>query len=367
MKNIIEQFEISTQISQIRPLKIGHINDSFIVKSENKNSPSYFLQKINHNIFKDIEGLQRNIQLVTDHLRKKFSERGENDLDKKVLRLIPAKDGKLFYKDENGNYWRIYINIEDTHSYDTITPKLAYKAGKAFGDFQCMLSDIDTTQLIETIPDFHNIEFRLQQFYNAVAENRSGRLKQSQWMVDEIEKRAEEMCMPERLYREEKLVKRINHCDTKVNNLLFDKDENVSCIVDLDTVMPGFVLSDFGDFMRTGANTGAEDDPNLDNININLEIFKAYAKGYLQNAVFLTETESEYLAFGVKLLTYMQTVRFFSDYLNGDIYYKTAFPEHNWQRTKAQFKLLQSQEKNYDKMRDIIAGLKNLLDEIKFG
>lgn len=354
MKNIVKQFAIGTEMGNIRPLKIGHINDSFIIDSKNQGEPSYFLQKINHNIFKDIEGLQRNIQLVTDHLRKKLSERGEQDLDKKVLRLVPAKDGKLFYEDENGDYWRIYINIENTHSYDTITPELAYKAGEAFGDFQCMLSDIDTAQLIETIPDFHNMEFRLQQFHDAVKDNAAGRLSQVQWMVDEIEKRAEEMCAPQRLFREGKLVKRINHCDTKVNNMLFNQDDEVTAIVDLDTVMPGFVLSDFGDFMRTGANTGAEDDPNLDNIGINLEIFEAYTKGYLSKATFLSNVELEYLAFGAKLLSYMQTVRFFTDYLNGDTYYKIEFPEHNWQRTKAQFKLLQSQEENFGKMQEIV-------------
>lgn len=354
MENIVKQFAVSTETGEIRPLKIGHINDSFIIDSKKTGDPSYFLQKINHNIFKDVEGLQRNIQLVTEHLRGKLSEFGEKELDKKVLRLIPTQDGKLFYKDEKGDYWRIYINIENTHSYDAITPELAYKAGEAFGDFQCMLSDIDTTQLIETIPDFHNMEFRLQQFRDAVKDNAAKRVAETQWMIDEIEKRAEEMCMPQRLFREGKLVKRINHCDTKVNNMLFDEKDEVTAIVDLDTVMPGFVLSDFGDFMRTGANTGAEDDPNLDNIGINLEIFEAYTKAYLKKATFLSDIELEYLAFGAKLLSYMQTVRFFTDYLNGDIYYKIEFPEHNWQRTKAQFKLLQSQEENFAKMQEIV-------------
>lgn len=354
MENIVKQFDINTETGTIRPLKIGHINDSFIIDSKNPGEPSYFLQKINHNIFKDVAGLQRNIQLVTDHLRKKLSEKGETDLDKKVLRLIPTKEGELFYKDANGDYWRIYINIENTHSYDAITPELAYKAGEAFGDFQCMLSDIDTTQLIETIPDFHNMEFRLQQFHDAVAADAAGRLAETQWMADEIEKRAEEMCSPQRLFREGKLVKRINHCDTKVNNMLFDVNDDVTCIVDMDTVMPGFVLSDFGDFMRTGANTGAEDDENLDNVGINLEIFEAYTKGYLKKATFLSDVELENLAFGAKLLSYMQTVRFYTDYLNGDTYYKIQSPHHNWQRTKAQFKLLQSQEENYEKMKEIV-------------
>ncbi|MDH8702443.1 thiamine kinase-like enzyme [Dysgonomonadaceae bacterium PH5-43] len=353
-KNIVKQFALEAEVENIRPLKIGFINDSFIVDTKGEGAPSYFLQKINHNIFKDVAGLQRNIQLVTDHLRMKLKERGIEDVSRRVLKLVPTKDGALFYKDENGEYWRVYINIERTKSYDAVTPESAETAGVAFGDFQCMLSDIDTTQLIETIPNFHNMEFRLEEFREAVKNNAAGRLEATQWMVDEIEKRAEEMCAPERMFREGKLAKRINHCDTKVNNMLFDENDEVICIVDLDTVMPGFVLSDFGDFMRTAANTGAEDDANLDNINVNLEIFEAYTKGYLSKASFLTDVELNNLAFGAKLLSYMQTTRFFTDYLNGDTYYKIQSPEHNWQRTKAQFKLLQSQEENFDKMKAIV-------------
>ena len=199
------------------------------------------------------------------------------------------------------------------------------------------------------------MESSLEDFRQAVKENKAGRLASVSHLVEEIEKRAEEMCKPEQLHREGKLPKRTNHCDTKVNNILFDKDENVLCVVDLDTVMPGYVLSDFGDFIRTGANKGAEDDKNLDNVEVDLPIFEGYAKGYLKKASsFLTSTEIDNLAFGAKLLTYMQTVRFFTDYLNGDTYYKTAYPEHNLVRTKAQFKLLQSLEENFDKMQEIV-------------
>jgi hypothetical protein len=295
---------------------------------------------------------------VTNHLRTKLTEAGETDIEKKVLRLIPAKDGKLFYQDGNGDYWRMYVNIEQTHSYDVITPELAYKAGEAFGNFQCMLADIPHGELIETIPNFHNIEFRLEQFRDAVKADAAGRLAQSQWLVDEIESRSEKMCLPERLFREGKLPKRINHCDTKVNNMLFDQNDEPVCIVDLDTVMPGFVLSDFGDFMRTAANTGAEDDANLDNIGVNMSIFEAYTRGYLKKATFLTPIELENLAFGAKLLSYMQLVRFLGDYLNGDTYYKIQHEHHNWQRSLAQFRLLQSQEENFVTMQDIVLNSK---------
>lgn len=355
MEKIINQFQISSEPGVIRPLKIGFINDSFIVESKDPDAEWYFLQKINHNIFKNVEGLQRNISIVTDHLRKKLTERGVTDIHKRVLQLVPSKDGKLFYKDEDGNYWRVYVHIKGTKSYDAITPELAFKAGLAFGDFQSMLSDVPLDDMIETIPNFHNMEFRLEELKEAKEKDTAKRLSTVFWMAEELENRAEEMCIPERLFREGKLPKRINHCDTKVNNMLFDENDEPICIVDLDTVMPGYVLSDFGDFMRTAANTGAEDDENLENIGVNFDIYTAYTKGYLEKAKnFLTPTELGNLAFGAKLLSYMQTVRFFTDYLNGDTYYKTKSPLHNWHRTLAQFELLKKQEENYDRMQSIV-------------
>jgi len=200
------------------------------------------------------------------------------------------------------------------------------------------------------------MEFRLQQLREAVAENKVGRLAEVQWLVDELEKRADEMCKGERLHREGKLAKRICHCDTKVDNILFDKAGNVLCVIDLDTVMPNFIFSDFGDFLRSAANTGAEDDKNLDNVNFNMSIFKAFTEGYLKSArCFLTPVEIENLPYAACLFPYMQTVRFLADYINGDTYYKTQYPEHNLVRSKAQFKLLQSAEAAMPEMKAFIA------------
>ena len=264
---------------------------------------------------------------------------------------MPTKDGKKYYFDGD-SYWRVCLFIPRSKSYEEVTPELSYEAGKAFGDFQTMLSDIPEGTLGETIPDFHIMEFRLRQFHEAVAANPAGRLEEVKDLVEEIEKRAEAMCIQERLYREGQLKKRTNHCDTKVNNMMFDADsDKVLCVIDLDTVMPGFVLSDIGDFIRTGANTGAEDDENLDNVNVNMEIFKAYTRGYMEKAkAFLTPTEIKLLPYGGRLLTYMQTVRFLTDYINGDTYYKIHSPKHNLIRTKAQFKLLQSLEAHAEEM-----------------
>ncbi|MDR0815198.1 MAG: aminoglycoside phosphotransferase family protein [Bacteroidales bacterium] len=354
LQTIVSFFDIQDAIASVKPLGAGHINDSYKVLTAGY-APDYVLQRINHAIFKNVPALQNNILRVTNHIRKKLTDAGVKDVQNRVLQLISAKDGKLFHEDNEGNYWRILRFVPDSYSYDEVNAELSLQAGRAFGDFQTMLSDLPGEPLVETIPNFHNMESRLATFRQAVRDNKAGRLQKTQYMVDEMEKRAEEMCRPEQLHREGKLPKRINHCDTKVNNVLFDKNGNVLCVVDLDTVMPGYVLSDFGDFMRTGANTGKEDDTNLDNVSLNMSIFEAYTKGYLEKAQsFLLPVEKDNLAFGAKLLTYMQTVRFFADYLDGDLYYKIHSPEHNWIRTLAQFKLLQDMESKYDQMRKAV-------------
>ncbi|MDL2319687.1 aminoglycoside phosphotransferase family protein, partial [Alistipes sp. OttesenSCG-928-B03] len=202
------------------------------------------------------------------------------------------------------------------------------------------------------------MEFRLKQFREAVEANAAGRLDSVRDIVDEIERRAEEMCKAERLHREGVLPKRVCHCDTKVNNILFDEDGGILCVVDLDTVMPSFIFSDYGDFLRTGANTGKEDDPNLDNVEFDMDIFRAFTEGYLKSAGgFLTPVEIDNLPYAALLFPYMQTVRFFADFLNGDTYYKIKYPEHNLVRTRAQLKLLQSAEARVPQMEAFIAGL----------
>ncbi|MBL7969867.1 MAG: aminoglycoside phosphotransferase family protein [Prolixibacteraceae bacterium] len=341
----------------IVPFGDGLINSTYRVTLKNDIN-EFVLQKINHQIFLDIELLQKNIKLITEHIRHKLQEAGETDLDRKTLTLIPTKNGKLYHFDGE-NYWRMTLLIPDAKTYQVITPEYAYFAGKAFGHFQAMLSDIPEP-LGETIPDFHNMEFRLKQFRDAVAQNAAGRLSEVGDLVAEIEKRADEMCICEQLYREGKLLKRINHCDTKVNNMLFDEDGKVLCVIDLDTAMPGFVVSDYGDFMRSAGNRGKEDDTNLSNVSFNMEIFKAYTKGYLEEAQnFLTPLEIELLPFGAKLITYMQLTRFLTDYLNGDIYYKINSFTHNLERSRAQLKLLKSIEENYCDMQGFINNLVN--------
>ncbi|MDH6306670.1 Ser/Thr protein kinase RdoA (MazF antagonist) [Parabacteroides sp. PF5-5] len=346
---ILDQFQLQDKVVSVEPFGNGHINDTLKVTTD-KGEAKYILQRINHHIFTNVDMLQNNIHVVTSHIRKKLEEQGEKDIDRKVLTFLPTKEGKNYYFDGD-SYWRVCLFIPRSKSYEEVNTELSYEAGKAFGNFQSMLADIPEGKLGETIPNFHNMEFRLQQFHEAVEANAAGRLEEVKELVDEIEKRADAFCIQEQLYRDGKLKKRINHCDTKVNNVMFDEDGKVLCVIDLDTVMPGFVLSDIGDFIRTGANTGAEDDENLDKVGVNMEIFKAYTRGYMETAQsFLTPQEISMLPYGGRLLTYMQTVRFLTDYINGDTYYKIHHPMHNLQRTKAQFKLLRSLEEHAEEM-----------------
>ncbi len=352
--SIVGHFRTEGTVNNIRPLGTGLINDTYKVTTAEADAPDYVLQRINHAIFQDVDGLQSNIQIVTNHIRRKLEARGETDVDRKVLRFLPTDSGKTYWHDGE-NYWRVMVFIPRAKTYETVNPEYSYCAGKAFGEFEAMLADV-TEPLVETIPDFHNMELRLRQLREAVAADAAGRVKEVKPYLDELEKHADEMCKAERLHREGRLPKRVCHCDTKVNNMMFDEDGRVLCVIDLDTVMPSYVFSDYGDFLRSAANTGAEDDRNLDNVGFNMDIFRAFTRGYLESArQFLLPIEVENLPYAAALFPYMQCVRFLADYLNGDTYYKIAYPEHNLVRTAAQFKLWQSVEQHQDEMRAFIA------------
>ncbi len=354
LRSILSHFALAGEVVEVVPLGAGLINDTYRVETVGETTPNYVLQRINHTIFKNVAMLQNNFEQVTRHIRLKLLARGEEDIDRKVLTLIPTHGGKSYYCDGE-NYWRVLLFIPRAKSYDAVTPEYSYYAGRAFGDFQAMLADIPV-ELGETIPNFHNMEFRLQQLHEAVLADVVGRVSEVRPLLDELELRAEDMCLAERLHREGKLPKRICHCDTKVNNMMFDENGSVLCVIDLDTVMPSFVFSDFGDFMRTAANTGEEDDRNLDNIHFNMDIFKAFTRGYLEGAgSFLTPIEIDNLPYAVTLFPYMQTVRFLADYINGDTYYKIQYPEHNLVRSYAQFKFLQSAEVALPMMKEYIS------------
>lgn len=355
--DIASKFALKGNVVEVKPLGSGLINDTYIVKTESENTPDYILQRINHSIFTDVDLLQDNMVKVTRHIRKRLTEAGASDIDRRTLTVVPAKDGKLYYFDGE-SYWRVTVAIKDCVTHESGTPEMAYRTGRAFGEFHAYFIGDDVPQLGETIPDFHNMSARLRQLDEAIKADKMGRLEKVKPIVDEVLARAEEMTQQERLYAEGKLPKRISHCDTKVNNILFDKDDNVLCVIDLDTTMPGFVLSDFGDFMRTAGNTGAEDDPDLSRIGVNMDVFRAFTKGYIESAAsMLTDMEKKMLPFGAKLLTYMTAVRFLTDYLKGDVYFKIQHPEHNLQRTIAQLQLLKSFDEHTAEMDAYIASL----------
>lgn len=344
--DILSSFCIEGDIAEVTPYGSGHINGTYYVKNTCQNAPDYLLQRINSYVFRDIPALVRNIEIVTAHLRQKISLDPAANPGTDVLTLIPTKDGRYYYQDDQGDFWRIYLYLKNTNSYDIIeTAPQAFEGGKAFGKFQTLLADLDAQLLSETIPDFHNIESRLKKFYQAIEEDPCQLVKDCIPEITFLEQRAEEMKTILRMGRAGKLPLRITHNDTKFNNVLLDKNDRAQCVIDLDTVMPGYVAYDFGDAMRTICNTAAEDEKDLSKINVNIPLFEAYTKGYLEETiVFLTEDELKSLVNGVFLLPYMQAVRFLTDFIEGDNYYKIHFKGHNLQRTKAQIQLLRKLE-----------------------
>lgn len=354
---IASKFDLASAPVSAQPCGSGLINDTYLITTESDETPNYILQRINHSIFTDVDLLQENMVKITDHIRKRLKAAGAKDIDRRTLTVVPTKDGKLYYFDGE-SYWRVTIAIRDCYTHEQATPEMAYRTGRAFGEFHAYFMGDDVPVLGETIPDFHNMSARLNQLRDAVKADKVGRLAKAQPIVDEFMARAEEMTQAERLYAEGKLPKRISHCDTKVNNILFDADDNLLCVIDLDTTMPGFVLSDFGDFIRTAGNTGAEDDTDLSRVGVNMDVFRAFTKGYIETAApMLTDMEKKLLPFGAKLLTYMTAVRFLTDYLKGDVYFKIQHPEHNWQRTLAQRQLLKSLDEHTAEMDAYIASL----------
>jgi Ser/Thr protein kinase RdoA (MazF antagonist) len=354
--DIVSKFEIKEGVGAVEHFGMGHINDSYVVKSASDNQPGYLLQRINHHIFKDVPALMNNILLVTDHLKTKLKSVPGANPETEVLTVVKTKDHFSYHHDSLGNYWRVYTYLKNTKSLDiVVNTKQAQECGKALGKFQAMLTDFDTGRLHETIPNFHNVASRLSQYHTALERNQVAR---KQLVVEEmgfISERIERMCAMLTLAKEEHLPVRVTHNDTKFNNVLLNQWDRAQCIVDLDTVMPGYVSYDFGDAIRTLINMAAEDEPDLVKIGLNMPIFEAFTKGYLTESVeWLTEGEIKSLSLSVLLFPYMQGVRFLTDYLQGDTYYKTQFPDHNLQRARAQFQLVRKLEEQYEMIEDII-------------
>ena len=341
------------------PYGSGHIHDTFRVQTAEKDKDDYILQRLNNKIFKNIPQLQNNIERVTVHLNKKLQQIPGSNIKRECLTLIPAKDGKSWIVDKDGNFWRMYIFISNHRSYNIVdSPDKAFEGGKAIGRFQAMLADMPGDPLYETIPKFHDIENRLLILNHKIKEDPAGRVSKLTEEIKEYLSRGEEMKTILKLGRAGKIPSRITHNDTKFNNILLDENDKALCVIDLDTVMPGYVHYDYGDAIRTVTNTAAEDEKDLSKVEMNIDLFEAYAKGYLsETGKTLNDVEKEYLAFAPKLITYTIGVRFLTDYIDGDNYFKIHHKFHNLQRTRAQLKLVMSMERQYEAMRKIIASL----------
>jgi len=356
LQKIIGQFNIAGTVSAIAPYGSGHINDTYLIETKEPEAFDYILQRINHKIFTNVPALMDNIQRVTKHIRLKLEALPGADPDREGLTLIPAIDGKNYYQDTEGSYWRVYIFISDNRSYDIVdSPEKAYQGGKMFGKFQAMIADLPGGPLYEIIPNFHNIERRLETYRATLGKDPVGRAASVKAETAFVLERTEEMGTILKLGREGRIPLRITHNDTKFNNVLLDGNDKGLCVIDLDTVMPGYVHYDFGDSIRTSTNTGAEDDADLSRVEMDIRLFEGYTKGFLEETRnTLNPVELDNLALSGKLLPYMIGLRFLTDYVNGDHYFKIKHEHHNLQRARAQFKLLTSMERQFGEMREIV-------------
>ena len=352
---LARQFQIDGELATVHAYGTGHINDSYCAVFYHQGLPRRgLLQRINTAIFKDPADLMENIRRVTSHVAAKLCF--QPGADRRVLALIPTRQGQAWHRDEDGGCWRMYRFVDESHTYDSVqTPQQAFQAAAAFGQFQNLLSDLPAPRLNDTIPDFHNTVLRWAAFERAVAEDPANRACGAK---PEIEFAFAHQSIAGVLLSA-KLPERVTHNDCKLNNVLFDDSTGQAlCVIDLDTVMPGLSLYDFGDMVRTATSPAEEDEPDLARVSMQLPMFEALVRGYLSTAGnFLTREEKQHLALAGKLLAFEQGIRFLADYLAGDPYYKIHRPNHNLDRCRTQFKLLQSIEQQEDQMHRLISRL----------
>lgn len=358
LKSILKQFQIGGKLSDAQPYGSGHINDTYAAVYEQDGvSVRYILQRINHSIFKNPPELTENIVRVTRHIRGKLEAEGASDILRRVLTVIETSDGKGYYKDTNENYWRVYDFIENGKTYDMIqSPELAYEAARMFGGFQKMLVDLPEPALHETIPDFHNGPRRFGQFQQALKNDVCGRAKNAKAEITFLLEHAQIFDVLPKLVSSGEIPIRVTHNDTKINNVIFDnKTGEALCVIDLDTVMPGLSLYDFGDMVRTATSPAEEDERDLSKVNMQMPLFEKLVRGFIEGAGGgLTPAEKQHLPFGGKMITLEQLARFLADYLAGDVYYKIHREGHNLDRTRTQMKLVQSIIEQEDEMNALV-------------
>lgn len=361
LNTIFQQFQTIGTVESASLFGSGHINDTYLVITREKNSPSYILQRINHTIFKNVPELMKNVVRVTQHIQHKLQKFSQVNLARECLTVILNHEQLPFVQDPQGNYWACYLFIEGSKSCDLVlNNKQAFEGGKTLGRFLDLLSDFPGHSLHETLPNFHHIGLRLDRFAQAVEENCSQRVANCKDEIDFVTAHADEMKYILRLGESGKIPLRVTHNDTKFNNILLDEHDNGLCVIDLDTVMPGYIHYDLSDAIRTVANTAVEDEKDLNKIAFNTELFTEFSRGFLGEVKRnLTINELESLASSIPLLPFIMGLRFLTDYLMGDVYYKIHFPEHNIQRARAQLQFVRRIQEKMPELSVIIQRVVN--------
>ncbi len=354
----VKFFDFRGSIIDFRPFGNGHINDTYLVRFRyGGKTVKYIMQRINNGVFKNPEQVMSNIINVTSFLRNQIIDAG-GDPERETLNVIKTKDGKGFYIDGYGSFWRAFVFIADAVSLDLPEDDNDfYQSAVAFGNFQHRLGSFPANELFETIPDFHNTPVRYDNLIKAIERNASGRADNAKAEIEFAKERREFTNILEDSFAKGLIPKRVTHNDTKMNNVMLDKDTREPvCVVDLDTIMPGYSVNDFGDSIRFGASTAAEDEKDLDKVHFSVEYFKAYAEGYV-GAVrgSITAKEAELLPYGAYLMTIECGMRFLADYLSGDTYFATKYEGHNLVRCRTQLKLVSEMEGKFEETGKIVA------------
>lgn len=353
--NALKHFKLCGEVKEFIPYGNGHINDTFLIvcidKNNNDRNRKYILQSVNKQVFKEPKKVMENIERVTSYLLPLANEARE------VLTYIPTIDDKSYYEDANGCFWRMYDFINDSICIDRIeSDEDFYQSAVAFGNFQRLLTNFPAETLHETIPNFHNTPIRYNDFLKAVENDSFGRAANVKDEIDFIKERADFYSILLDNNKQGKLPLRVSHNDTKSNNVMLDiNTRKPLCVIDLDTIMPGFSVTDFGDSIRFGASTAAEDEKDLSKVTLNVHLFEVYTKGFLKGCGGqLLDSEIMLLPEGSKMMTIECGIRFLTDYLSGDTYFKTSYPEHNLDRCRTQLKLVSEMEKNWDTLKGIV-------------
>ena len=360
LRDISQRFQIYGQILHAEPCKIGHINETYTATYDQGGvKVRYIHQKINTNVFKDPVAVMGNVMRVTRHIRAKLEAAQANDITRRTLIVVPTRDGKDFYFNGEGEAWRTFVFIENARTYESVqSPAQAYQAGKGFGTFQCQVADLPGERLHETIPNFHNTRMRFNALVRAIEADHFNRAALAKKEIAFALKQEPIVDVLLNALAQGEIPERITHNDTKFNNVMLDAETGQAlCVVDLDTVMPGLALYDFGDMVRTTTSPTLEDEPDLSKVRMHMPIFKELARGYLEAATFLTKAERAYLAFAGKLITFTIGIRFLTDFLQGDVYFRVHRPQHNLDRCRTQFKLVESIHRQQDAMQAVVDSL----------